>query len=38
LHTNGYVTKPVTADTCIEVIKQIDRFFGSVARLPPITT
>ena len=37
LHANGYITKPVTADTFIEVIKQIDHFFGSVARLPPIT-
>jgi hypothetical protein len=31
LHANGYVTKPVTADTFIEVIRQIEHFFGSVA-------
>jgi hypothetical protein len=37
LHANGYVTKPVTADIFIEVIRQIEHFFGSVARLPPVS-
>jgi CheY-like chemotaxis protein len=35
LQANGYITKPVTADTFMEVIRQIEHFFGSVARLPP---
>jgi CheY-like chemotaxis protein len=37
LHANGYVTKPVAVDTFIDVIKDIEHFFGSVARLPPIS-
>ena len=37
LGANGYITKPLTADSFIEVIRQIEHFFGSVARLPPIS-
>jgi DNA-binding NarL/FixJ family response regulator len=37
LQANGYITKPVTADTFIEVIRQIEHFFGSVVRLPPVS-
>jgi DNA-binding NarL/FixJ family response regulator len=33
-HANGYVTKPVPADGFLDVVKQINYFFGSVARLP----
>jgi DNA-binding NarL/FixJ family response regulator len=35
LHANSYITKPVTADTFIEVVRQIEHVFGSVTRLPP---
>jgi hypothetical protein len=31
-HANGY--KPVPADGFLDVVKQINYFFGSVARLP----
>ena len=34
LHANAYVTKPVDFDRFIEVVRQIDEFFVSVARLP----
>ncbi|NTW40320.1 MAG: response regulator [Cellulomonadaceae bacterium] len=34
LHANAYVTKPVDFDRFIEVVRRIDDFFVSVARLP----
>jgi CheY-like chemotaxis protein len=34
LHANAYVTKPVEFDRFVEVVRQIERFFGSVVRLP----
>jgi CheY-like chemotaxis protein len=34
LHANAYVTKPVDFERFVEVIRQIDEFFISVARLP----
>jgi CheY-like chemotaxis protein len=35
LHANAYVTKPVDYDQFIAVVRQIDEFFASVAKLPP---
>ncbi len=35
LHANVYVSKPVDFDDFAGVVKRIDDFFGSVARLPP---
>ncbi len=35
LHANAYVTKPVDFDRFVNVIRQIDDFFISVANLPP---
>lgn len=35
LHANAYVTKPVDFDQFVSVIRQIDRFFADVAKLPP---
>jgi CheY-like chemotaxis protein len=37
LHANAYVTKPAEFDRFVEVVRQIERFFGSVVRLtdPP---
>jgi CheY-like chemotaxis protein len=35
LHANAYVTKPVDFDRFVDVIRQIDDFFISVANLPP---
>lgn len=35
LHANVYVAKPVDFDDFAQVVKQIDDFFVSVARLPP---
>jgi chemotaxis family two-component system response regulator Rcp1 len=35
LHANVYVAKPVDFDEFAEVVRQIDDFFLSVARLPP---
>ena len=35
LHANAYVTKPVDYDRFIGVVRQIDEFFASVAKLPP---
>jgi CheY-like chemotaxis protein len=35
LHANVFVTKPVDFDHFTEVVKQIDDFFISVAKLPP---
>jgi len=34
LHANAYVTKPVDFDEFVRVIRRIDDFFVSVARLP----
>jgi CheY-like chemotaxis protein len=34
LHANAYVTKPVSFDTFIEVVRKIDAFYLSVVRLP----
>lgn len=34
LHANVYVVKPTDFDRFTEVVRQIDEFFGSVARLP----
>jgi two-component system response regulator len=34
LHANAYVTKPVDFDEFVSVIRRIDDFFMSVARLP----
>lgn len=34
LHANAYVTKPVDFDRFVEVVRRIDEFFVSVARLP----
>ena len=40
LHANAYVTKPVEFDRFVEVVRQIERFFGSIVRLtdPPEDT
>ena len=35
LHANAYVTKPMGFESFISVVRQIDEFFLSVARLPP---
>jgi CheY-like chemotaxis protein len=35
LHANVYVSKPVDFHDFAAVVKQIDEFFGTVARLPP---
>ena len=35
LHANAYVSKPVDFDDFADVVKQIDEFFATVARLPP---
>jgi CheY-like chemotaxis protein len=35
LHANAYVTKPVDFDRFTSVVRQIDQFFVSVAKLPP---
>jgi len=34
LHANAYVTKPVDFERFIEVVRQIDKFFIGVVRLP----
>jgi CheY-like chemotaxis protein len=34
LHANAYVTKPVDFDAFIHVVRQVDDFFLSIARLP----
>lgn len=34
LHANAYVTKPVDLDAFMSVVRQIDEFFLTVARLP----
>ena len=40
LHANAYVSKPVDFDRFVEVVRQIERFFGSIVRLtdPPEDT
>ncbi len=35
LHANAYVTKPVDFDRFTAVVRQIDQFFVTVAKLPP---
>ena len=35
LHANAYVTKPVSFDRFLEVIRQVDEFFITIVRLPP---
>ena len=35
LHANAYVTKPVDFEQFINVVRQIDKFFVSVVKLPP---
>jgi CheY-like chemotaxis protein len=35
LHANAYVTKPVDFDRFIQVVRRIDDFFLTVAKLPP---
>ncbi|MHA3702894.1 response regulator [Jatrophihabitans sp. YIM 134969] len=35
LYANAYVSKPVDFDDFAEVVKSIDEFFATVARLPP---
>ena len=35
LHANAYVSKPVDFDDFADVVKQIDEFFATVARLSP---
>lgn len=35
LYANAYVSKPVDFDDFADVVKQIDEFFASVAKLPP---
>ncbi len=35
LHANAYVTKPVDFDAFLSVVRQVDDFFVTVARLPP---
>jgi CheY-like chemotaxis protein len=34
LHANAYVTKPVTFNRFVEVVRQIDQFFVTVVTLP----
>jgi len=34
LHANAYIVKPVDFDRFMEVVRQIDGFFLTVARLP----
>lgn len=34
LHANAYVSKPVDFATFVEVVKQVDSFFATVAELP----
>jgi CheY-like chemotaxis protein len=35
LHANAFVTKPVDFDAFLSVVRQVDDFFVTVARLPP---
>ena len=37
LYVNGYITKPLGTKVFVEVIKQIERFWFSVVKLPPRT-
>ena len=34
LHANAYVTKPVDFNAFIDMVRQVDDFFLTVARLP----
>ena len=34
LHANAYVTKPVDFDAFMRIVRQVDDFFLTVARLP----
>jgi CheY-like chemotaxis protein len=38
LHANAYVTKPVDFDSFVSAVRQIDRFFVKLAKLPPRTS
>ena len=35
LHANAYVTKPVDFESFLKVVRQVDDFFLTVAKLPP---
>ena len=36
LHANAYVTKPVDFEQFVNVVRQVDDFFLTVVRLPPV--
>ena len=36
LHANAYVTKPVDFEQFVNVVRQVDEFFLTVVRLPPV--
>ncbi|MFG1920492.1 response regulator [Cryptosporangium sp. NPDC048952] len=36
LHANAYVTKPVDFEQFVSVVRQVDDFFLTVVRLPPL--
>ncbi|MFI5955579.1 response regulator [Cryptosporangium sp. NPDC051539] len=36
LHANAYVTKPVDFEQFVNVVRQVDEFFLSIVRLPPL--
>jgi CheY-like chemotaxis protein len=36
LHANAYVTKPVDFEAFVRVVRQIDEFFFTLVRLPPL--
>jgi len=36
LHANAYVTKPVDFEQFVNVVRQVDEFFLTVVRLPPM--
>ena len=36
LHANAYVTKPVDFEQFVNVVRQVDEFFLTVVRLPPL--
>ncbi|HXE56359.1 MAG TPA: response regulator [Gemmatimonadales bacterium] len=35
LHANAYVTKPVSLDRFLHIVRSIEDFWGSIAKLPP---
>ena len=37
-HTNAYVTKPVTLEAFMKVVRSMDSFFLETARKPPVST